>query len=207
MKTKNSKLRAIRLYAIALLSFGMFFSINGKAAGIEIVQDTIKPYKAKETTPTKAKEIEVYKSKEITPDKPRDLKADQSKRVNNPVSASSKTDLDFFFGVYHYWVPGTSYTIPDYSNNQLVLRNSAGTGVLPGDLRINSDGTYIWNSSDGKIIRGNWINSNNKDYPLELIKAQEGKNWKIGKSDQPNSDILIWDGYTWYNGKKIKTAK
>lgn len=62
------------------------------------------------------------------------------------------------FGLYQYWVPGASAAIPDYTNHQLVVTTSAGTGVLPGGLKINADKTYVWNSSwDKKVIQGTWM--------------------------------------------------
>ena len=85
------------------------------------------------------------------------------------------------------------------------MHNSAGTGVLPGGIRINPDGTYIWNSSwDEKIITGKWSNSGNSEYPITLLNAQEGRSWSVGKSSDAKADITVWDGNTWYNGKKIK---
>jgi hypothetical protein len=109
------------------------------------------------------------------------------------------------FGTYQYWVPGASAAIPDYTNHQLVITTSAGTGVLPGGIQISSDKTYIWNSSwDKKVIKGTWKATGDPGYPIVLIKAQEGKNWKIGKSKNKNAEITIWDGFTWYNGKKVK---
>ena len=119
--------------------------------------------------------------------------------------SSTNSDLSSFFGLYQYWVPGTAYTVADYSTNTIVMHNSAGTGVLPGGIRINPDGTYIWNSSwDEKVIKGKWSTSGKSDYPIVLLNAQEGRSWSVGKSSDKNADITVWDGNTWYNGKKIK---
>lgn len=109
------------------------------------------------------------------------------------------------FGTYQYWVPGVAYVTHDYSNSQTVLVTSSGSGVLPGGIRIKADKTYIWNSSwDGKVITGNWSESTDPDYPMVLLNAQEGKNWMVGKSTDSGSDIILWDGSIWYNGKKVK---
>lgn len=153
---------------------------------------------AQEIKPYKAKEIEVYKGQEI---KPTGKKQEQ-------VARDEKQEVSYFFGLYNYWVPGTSYTVPDYTNKIEVLRTSAGTGVLPGSIRIDANGSYTWNSSwDGKIIKGSWRLTGDSDYPIELMKAQEGKNWKIGKSNDENVAIIVWNGSTWYNGKRIKGGK
>lgn len=158
----------------------IFFSISANA-------QEIKPYKAKE--------IEVYKAQEIKP----------TGKKKEPVVQDEKAEVSYFFGLYNYWVPGTAYTVPDYTNKTEVRRASAGTGVLPGNIRIDANGSYTWNSSwDGKIIKGSWRLTGASDYPIELLKAQEGKNWKVGKSNEEGVAIIVWNGSTWYNGKKIK---
>lgn len=130
-------------------------------------------------------------------------KSDEAQNNGNVNTTENLNGI--YFGIYQIWVPGAAYTIPDYSNQQLILVTSAGTGVLPGGIQINSDKTYVWNSSwDEKVIKGTWIETGDQGYPIELIKAQEGKSWKIGKSTDTNADITIWDGYIWYDGKKIK---
>jgi hypothetical protein len=182
----------------------------------------IKPYKSQRT--------ETFKSKDVNPsaaDSPKIQKSENPGSTNTNIATIKSTETSedtgkdhgknysatadaapaeisgSYFGLYQYWVPGASYTTPDYTNNQLVIHNSSGTGVLPGGIRINGDGTFIWNSSwDGKVIRGKWRKTGDGGYPIEMINAQEGKNWKVGKGDDGN--IIIWDGFTWYNGKKIK---
>ncbi|HEU5054722.1 MAG TPA: hypothetical protein VFT78_16520 [Hanamia sp.] len=159
--------------------------------------------KAQEIQSYKATEIKPYKSEEIKPYKPGETKPvnDDERQQKSPLIESN---LQTYFGLYQYWIPGTSYTVPDYSNHQLVLHNSTGTGVLPGGIKINSNGSYIWNSSwDGKIIKGNWRKTGDKDYPIELVNAQEGKTWKVGKSKDKGADIYVWDGSTWYDAKKL----
>ena len=144
-------------------------------------------------TPYKAKEIQPYQAKTISTD---------VNKTNNTV-LRNYTALSSLFGLYELWIQGTSYTTTDYSNQTVVLHNSAGTGVLPGGLKINANKTYVWNSSwDGKIIKGIWRLTGDNGYPIELIKAQEGKNWKIGNANAKGVSIYIWDGSTWYNGRK-----
>ncbi|MCJ0743076.1 hypothetical protein [Pedobacter montanisoli] len=151
-----------------------------------------------------SKEPEVFKARIISADKP----AAPLQKNTQPVAASSNaaSNLNKFYGIYYYWVPGTSFIVPDYSRQQNVIHNSAGTGVLPGSIKINADGTYIWNSSwDQKIIKGKWRLTGDKDYPIEMINAQEKKNWKVGLHDRPKeADLYIKDGNTWYSAKKVK---
>ena len=210
------------LKAAATLVTIIFCSLSLASQGQDIQPykaQEVKPYKAEEVKPYKAEEVKPYKAQEVKPVKTRATKLARIKRVNpyppavspatppekkpeTPVKTEVPADL---FGLYQYWVPGTSYTTPDYANNQLVIHNSAGTGVLPGGIKINIDGTYVWNSSwDGKIIQGNWRTTGDGGYPVELLNAQEGKNWRIGKTTGDPSTITIWDGSTWYHGEKIK---
>lgn len=163
-------------------------------------QETIKSYQSSEIAVYKAEEVTPASSQKTQPGTSHPPKSNESK-----LPEQQRGSLGYFFGLYQYWVPGTAYTVLDYTNNQRVTKISSGTGVLPGSIKINSDGTYIWNSSwDGKIIKGSWRTTNDSGYPIELIKAQEGKSWRIGKSDQKDVSIIIWDGSTWYNGKKLK---
>lgn len=152
-----------------------------------------------------AQTIKTYQAQEVKPYQAQDLSAGSSKTIsNNNDGKPSTNDLSYFFGLYQYWVPGTSYTTPDYTNRQLVITTSSGTGVLPGGISIHKDGTYVWNSSwEGKAIKGKWRTTGDKGYPIELQHAQEGKNWRVGKSSEKGVSIIIWDGATWYNGKKI----
>lgn len=154
----------------------------------------VKPYQAQDSKPSQAQEVKLTQVKETT-----STTLQKTDHKSQPHS-----DLSFYFGLYQYWVPGTSYTTANYANQQLVLHNSAGTGVLPGGIRINKDGTYVWNSSwDGKVIKGSWRLTGDSGYPIELMHAQEGKSWRVGRSDDKGVDILVWDGSTWYNGKKV----
>lgn len=168
---------------------------------VTLAQD-IQPYRAKEVEPYKAKEVEPNKTNEVKHNRAQIVIPGSDKNKENNPSVNS--DMPYFFGLYQYWVPGTSYTTADYTNQQIVIHNSSGTGVLPGGISINKDKTYIWNSSwDEKIIKGTWRATGDQEYPIELVKAQEGKNWKVGKSRDKGTEIVIWDGNTWYNGKKL----
>ncbi|HEX2976638.1 MAG TPA: hypothetical protein VHO68_11945 [Bacteroidales bacterium] len=198
-----------------------------KSGGIETVKSQdIEQYKSQDVKPATSQDVQMVSSKNIQQNSPesgtsvsRQSNASGSTGINmatvkssasnvvktsgSSANAASEQVSSGYFGLYQYWVPGTSYTTADYSNYQLVIHNSSGTGVLPGGIKINSDGTYVWNSSwDGKVIKGKWRKTGDTGYPIELVNAQEGKNWRVGKGD--NGTIIIWDGSTWYNGSKIK---
>ena len=154
------------------------------------------------STPTSSNEHASRPEQAVKPTQTPTTKPEKESGNNR---ASTNSDLSSFFGLYQYWVPGAAYTVADYSTNTIVMHNSAGTGVLPGGIRINLDGTYIWNSSwDEKVIKGKWNASGKSDYPIVLLNAQEGRSWSVGKSSDKNADITVWDGNTWYNGKKVK---
>jgi hypothetical protein len=130
---------------------------------------------------------------------------DKSKDSDEAEQSDTGSYSGIDFGTYQYWVPGVSYITHDYSNSQTVLVNSSGSGVLPGGIRIKADKTYIWNSSwDEKVITGTWKETGNTEYPILLLNAQEGKSWQVGKASTAGADIIVWDGYIWYNGKKVK---
>lgn len=200
MKKASVKTAAMLLMAMVLAG------VSPVAKG----QD-IQPFKAEEVVPQKAQEVQPVKAKEKRPTK---TKKENPYRVVkiNPQAGEEKKEkpmagaiADDFFGLFQYWVPGTSYTVPDYTNQQLVIHNSAGSGVLPGGIKINADGSYTWNSSwDEKVIKGRWRATNDQEYPLELMQAQEGKNWKVGKTTGDPSTITLWNGSIWYTGKKIR---
>lgn len=182
------------------------------AAVSPVVQgQDIQPFKAEEVKPYQGQEVQPVKAKEIKPSKTKKENPYRVVKINPRVAEEKKEKpaagviSDDFIGLFQYWVPGTSYTVPDYTNQQLVIHNSAGSGVLPGGIKINADGTYIWNSSwDEKVIKGNWRATTDQDYPLELIQAQEGKDWKVGKTAGDPSTITLWNGSIWYTGKKIR---
>lgn len=182
------------------------------AAVSPVVQgQDIQPFKAEEVKPYQGQEVQPVKAKEIKPSKTKKENPYRVVKINPRVAEEKKEKpaagviSDDFIGLFQYWVPGTSYTVPDYTNQQLVIHNSAGSGVLPGGIKINADGTYIWNSSwDEKVIKGKWRATTDQDYPLELIQAQEGKDWKVGKTAGDPSTITLWNGSIWYTGKKIR---
>lgn len=195
----------LKTFAILFMAIGLINSTS-LCRGQDIQPykaEDVKPVKAQKVQPVKAGDTKPFATKKVNPasankNQPRVVHEKTAKPVTGEVSSD-------FFGLFQYWVPGTSYTVPDYTNKQLVVHNSAGSGVLPGGLKINDDGTYIWNSSwDEKVIKGKWRVTEDRDYPLELMQAQEGKNWKVGKTVDDPSTITLWSGSTTYTAKKIK---
>ncbi len=160
----------------------------------------IKVYKSKEIEPYKSSTIEIYKSKTIQPDKSgSEVKSENTSNTKSNSGNTGKNEVSSLIGVWHTNVPGAVYQTP--SNVQGYDKLHVSSGVKSGDLIINSNGTYKWNSYGGKS--GRWMRGD-KEYPVVLIDNQEHKKWKVGL-DQNHSggrDIIIWDGYVWYNGKR-----
>lgn len=127
---------------------------------------------------------------------------DTQKVPQKEPASNNVAGLEYAFRTFILWVPGTSYTFSDYSSGTNTLYISGGT-IPKSTLTVNKDGTYVWNSAyDAKIIRGTW--TGNSEGSLDLIKGQEGKTWRLAKSDGKYEDIFIMDGSTWYSGKAVE---
>lgn len=168
---------------------------------------TVRSNRSQEVRQQKTRETNTLNMAKVRSAEPSEAKPSADQQQPSRTQYTNK-DLHSYYGLYQYWVPGTSYTVPDYTNQQLVIHNSSGTGVLPGGISISGDNKYVWNSSwDGKVIKGTWRITNDAGYPIELLNAQENKSWRIGRAPDKSADIIIWDGSTWYYGKKIKAGK
>ena len=102
----------------------------------------------------------------------------------------SNSPLSYFFHTFDMNVSGAAYLTEDYANNTATLHTSAG--ALSGGLTINGNGTYVWNSTwEGRVIQGNWEETDDPDYPIVLLKGEDGRDWKVAKDGE--RDIIIWD--------------
>lgn len=110
-------------------------------------------------------------------------------------SDTGTANMSLFFHTYNLRMPGS------------LVNGNFTPGADNGTLTINSDGTYEWNSMwDGKVIPGNWRIFDEKDgYPIVLENAQEGKDWRVGASNETiGGDIIVWDGTFYYIGTKVE---
>jgi hypothetical protein len=107
----------------------------------------------------------------------------------------------FAWGEYGLGIPGVSYQIDQ--GNQIIQVSSTGAQTA-STLKLNQDGTYVWNSQwDGKVYKGNW-QKGDSSYPVVIPKAQEGKTWKVGKDDKSDG-LYVWDGNSiYYIGKWVR---
>ncbi|MCL5030213.1 MAG: hypothetical protein M1480_14475 [Bacteroidetes bacterium] len=172
----------------------------------------IKPYKSKTIEVDKSKTIDVYRAKTIEANKAKDIDVHKGKTVEvykgktidtdkkDPgKNNSARNNIEQLFGVWHTKIPGAVWQSPSEVSGYDKLHVSAG--ARSGDLVINKNGTYKWNSYGGKS--GKW-EKGGPDYPLVLIDKVEHKKWKVGFDNKHTGgrDIIIWDGYVWYDGKK-----
>ena len=112
----------------------------------------------------------------------------------------ANNDLGDFSYLFHTWkmsIPGAV----DWNTG------TAKPGVALEDaLTIYSNGTYEWNSSwDGEIIRGTW-EKGDSEYPITLLNAEDGHNWKVGLWPSGGGDIIAWDpdASIWKNGALVQ---
>jgi hypothetical protein len=68
-------------------------------------------------------------------------------------------------------------------------------------LRIRANHTWAWHG-----LHGSW-RSGDAEYPIVLIHALDGHDWKVGTAPTyvHAAQITIWDGYTYYYGKRAKS--
>lgn len=108
----------------------------------------------------------------------------------------------FSWGEYGLGIPGASYQI----DNGETITQVTGTGhQTASTLKLNADGTYVWNSQwDGKTYKGQWQKGSG-DYPIVIPGAQEGKTWHVGKEKDGNGNIYVYDGSSiYYIGKWVR---
>jgi hypothetical protein len=110
----------------------------------------------------------------------------------------------FFFRTFGLAIPGVAYTVDNYAAGTRTLVTSAGA-LTKSAVRINPDGTYVWNSSwDGRVIQGRWTAE--KDGSIILRNGQEKKDWKMQRMDKPigKAEITLWDQNSiWYHGTPL----
>ena len=115
--------------------------------------------------------------------------SDSSLPVQQEETAKN-SDLSPFFHTFLMAVPGAVVDTP-------ATGTQVTPGALSGGLTVNSDGTYIWNSTwEGKVLKGSWKATGDPGYPILLLNGEDGHDWKLGKSISSTwggGDIVIWD--------------
>ena len=169
-----------------------------------------------EISPAQAKPIEPYTAHTIEPYHARPAQAAQhgtasadSGRIIDDVKGlpapvrpprASSAKLKAFVGTWQLNVEGTSYTTDDYATNTRTVTTSVG--ARGRRLVIRPNGTYDWGGR-----RGRWKRTGEGDegYPLVLLHADRGEDWKIGwdtRKGAPAGRILVWDGSVWEVGTR-----
>ncbi len=168
-------------------------------------QGEIKPVQAQTIQPYTAKTIEPYRSTTARADSARTDTArlittvkDLPAPIKSP--ASYRADVKAFVGTWQLYVEGTSSTTDNYSTNTRTVTTSSG--AKGRRLIIRANDTYDWGGR-----KGHWIRTGDgaDGYPLELLKADDGRNWKIGWDTRRGATagrILVWDGDVWEVGAR-----
>ena len=96
-----------------------------------------------------------------------------------------------------------AYTTDNYAANTRTVTVAPGA-VTRSAVRVNADGTYVWNSAwDGKVIQGRWRKDGGG---IVLLKGQGGRDWKMDRMARPagKAEVTLWDQNSiWYNGTPL----
>ncbi len=160
----------------------------------------VKPVQSKPVEPYTAKTIEPYHAKTIEPYHAKTLSGDTSAAA--PASRATSANPREFVGSWQLQVEGASYTTDNYATNTRTITTSSG--AIGRRLLIRSNGTYNWGG-----IKGRWIATGESagGYPLKLLKADGGADWKIGWDTRHGArpgQILVWNGSVWEIGRRTK---
>lgn len=120
-----------------------------------------------------------------------------------PPQAPAASGGGFFFRTFGLAIPGVAYTTDNYATNTRTVTVASGY-VTKSAIRINPDGTYVWNSAwDGKIIQGQWKQQGGA---IIVLKGQSGLDWRMERMAKPAGDavVTLWDQNSiWYNGTPL----
>lgn len=148
-------------------------------------------------------QIKPYQAKPVEPYTAQDLSAGASSRAQQPSAAATQGGLSSFMGSWQLVVEGAVRTDENVAAGTRTVTSSAG--ALGRRLAIRADGTYQWGEQKGRW-RATGEDPKN-GWPLMLLKADGGKDWKVGWDTRRQGragDILIWDGYVWEVGQPIR---
>lgn len=163
--------------------------------GALVVFSLLEPCLAQEIQMYQSQTIQIHRGKEAPPAKPV-----QGPTVQGSTSQQTPPNTDAFIGTWGTHVPGGVYETPSNQPGWNVLHVSPG--AKGAQLTIHPDGRFQWGN-----MAGRWDGTRQPDYPLVLRKAKGNRDWKVGWARTQNNkpaEIVIWDGFTWYNGTKLK---
>ena len=132
--------------------------------------------------------IPIYTASTITVNKP-------GQTPSSGTPSSAPVNLSRFLGAWRTWVPGGTYVTPGTPGSGTdVLHTSAGAKGTA--LVIKANHRWTWKGKTGA-----WKATGDSGYPLLLVRALDGHDWKVGVDVKHRGQIVIWDGYTWYLAK------
>ncbi len=97
------------------------------------------------------------------------------------------------FGVWHTNREGLSYKTPIDVPGASALNVPAG--VAPGDLTIDPNGAFVWNTT--RPMSGRWLKGNG--VPVVLLDTNENKRWRV---ELDVTRLKISDGKTLVAGQR-----
>lgn len=165
-------------------------------------QGEIKPVQSKPVAPYVAKEIQPVKAKEIQPYTPKTIDGTRQPLPKVAPDAGKAASPSAFVGTWQLAVEGASSTTDNYATNTRTITSSSG--ALGRRLVIRTDDSYDWGGTKGR-----WAATGEGagGYPLVLLKADHGHDWKVRwdtRRNAPAGRILVWDGYIWEIGTAAK---
>lgn len=176
-----------------------FALLAGGLTGLAAQAQGIEPYKAQEVKPYRAQEVKPHQAE---PSRPEGARQDRSAPVPPP-----RQDASFFFRTFGLAVPGVAYSWDNLATQTRTNVVAAGT-TTKSTIRIDPEGTYVWNSAwDGRVIQGRWVS--HRDGIL-LQHGQEKKDWVMGRLPNPSGTavVYLYDGnYMTYHGTPRPTGR
>jgi hypothetical protein len=121
--------------------------------------------------------------------------------VRSRARRTAAKPLSYYFGAWHTWVPGAVQTTPDgFEGGQGTVAQGGAAGKA---LVIRANRTWRWHA-----LTGRWRVTGDPDSPLELMRALEGKTWRVGHGTwgTPGAQIVVFDDHTGYYGKRARAS-
>lgn len=155
------------------------------------------------SAPAVSAQIKPHEAKPIRPHVATELSPPTTSPRPAGTPASPQVAAADFLGVWQLVVEGAVRTDENVASGTRTTTSSAG--ALGRRLLIRADGSYQWGEQKGR-----WRTTGEDPktgWPLVLLKADGGKDWKVGWDTRRQAragDILVWDGFVWQVGRPLR---
>jgi hypothetical protein len=137
-------------------------------------------------------DIPVYTASTIRPYTSSTLTPTTAKTSTSSSCGCAAKPLSFFAGDWGTWVPGATWEGADYI--------WFSTGAQGHTAHIGADRGYRWHG-----VSGRWRPIGDGEYPLVLVHALDGHNWKVGAAcGIKGAQVVLSDGYTYFFAKRVR---